>query len=389
MIELFRKKTEQFYRSSLFTPQRAVITKISRLVVNGNEQHKQFCPGCVSPVKWCENLWIASRGAWYTVTASKTWGCERVKDGVGSIDTYLHSKLKPLLISLKVSIPFVEEALESVGSQISSFVSHWDDLAFRNGLMVVGLEEGSFYKPYSEISPFVVVAIRNSLLESLNSCEHGRTGLEKPLSDDSVREITKQAILHFKDIDLNSLHGEVEQTDKDYYASVVAKYPVSWAALKELGSSDEICISYEKVPGDRMKPRFLSTATGTPNEKNAVRSKVVLDGFSPLFDDNLLNYLRSIYLDRMDYVYFDCFKMLTRNFEKLLKVMEFVLSNEKPFVTCNYYISNGFIQKRKTLLRPARNDSDWTMKLVKHNGTTGKHREALVNVARVIKEQNP
>ena len=112
-----------------------------------------------------------------------------------AVNTYLHNELKPLLISFNVSHEFIEEIIESIGVQIASFVSHWDDAEFCNGLSVIGLEEGIFYKPYANINSFVAVAIRNSLIESLNSCEYSRTGLLQPLSDEKMKAITKQAIL--------------------------------------------------------------------------------------------------------------------------------------------------------------------------------------------------
>ena len=307
--------------------------------------------------------------------------------GVGAIDTYLQNKLKPLLNSYPVAPDFVEEVLESVGTQIASFIYHWDDVSFRNGLAVVGLEEGTFYKPYSEINPFIVVAVRNSLIESLNSCEHGRTGLAQPLSDEKVSAITKQAIVYFKEVDFFAVKDETGYLADDFYGNIVVKYPMAWTALLNLGNSAEPCISYEKIQGERLRPQYLSRTADVQGQKGEVISKVLLDGISPILDERLLNYLHSIYSNRMDYIYFNCFKMLTRNFDKLLKVMEFVLSNDKPFVTCNYYISNGYLLRRKTLLRPARNELDFPKKLNTLNGTTEEHREALKRLAQAMKDK--
>ncbi len=47
----------------------------------------------------------------------------------------------------------------------------------------------------------------------------------------------------------------------------------------------------------------------------------------------------------------DCFKGLSRNFEKILHVLQIILQRGKAFVTCNYYISNGRIEKRRKILR--------------------------------------
>lgn len=53
----------------------------------------------------------------------------------------------------------------------------------------------------------------------------------------------------------------------------------------------------------------------------------------------------------VDIFYVDCFKGLSRNFEKVLHVLQIILQSEKAFVTCNYYISDGRIEKRRRILR--------------------------------------
>ena len=306
---------------------------------------------------------------------------------VSVIDTYLQEKLKSLLVSYSVAPNFIEEVLASVGSQIASYLSHWDDVRFRNGLAIIGFEEGMFYKPYTEINPFIVVTVRNSLIERLNSCEHGSTGLSKPLTDENVKAITKQAIVYFKDIDFLALNEETKHLGQDFYGSIIEKYPIAWTALCELGNSDEQCITYEKAQGERLRPKYLSHPAGTASGSNEKLTKVVLDGISPIIDERLRTHLSNIYLEKLDIVYFDCFKMLSRNIDKLLKVMEFVLSNGKPFVTCNYYISNGRVLRRKSLQRPARDEIDMNKKLDVLNGTNGDHREALKSVAQAIRAQ--
>jgi len=49
----------------------------------------------------------------------------------------------------------------------------------------------------------------------------------------------------------------------------------------------------------------------------------------------------------------DSFKALTRNIEKLLLVMEYLLQHDVPFVTSNYFITNGYIERRAKLLKAA------------------------------------
>lgn len=60
----------------------------------------------------------------------------------------------------------------------------------------------------------------------------------------------------------------------------------------------------------------------------------------------------------IDIFYVDCFKGLSRNFEKILHVLQIILQSEKAFVTCNYYISDGRIEKRKKILRASHSQKD-------------------------------
>lgn len=56
--------------------------------------------------------------------------------------------------------------------------------------------------------------------------------------------------------------------------------------------------------------------------------------------------------------YVDSFKRLSRNFEKILHVLQIVLQSGKAFVTCNYYISNDRIEKRSKILRAAHTEKE-------------------------------
>lgn len=54
----------------------------------------------------------------------------------------------------------------------------------------------------------------------------------------------------------------------------------------------------------------------------------------------------------------DSFKMLTRNAEKLLYILNFVLANDGIFFTSNYYITNGYIEQRPVCLPPTHSSDD-------------------------------
>ena len=67
----------------------------------------------------------------------------------------------------------------------------------------------------------------------------------------------------------------------------------------------------------------------------------------------------------------DCFKMLSRNMKKLLLVMEILMQNQCRFVTANYYIENGYYEKRIPTLRAASSASGLDDMKKHYNNFTG------------------
>jgi len=73
----------------------------------------------------------------------------------------------------------------------------------------------------------------------------------------------------------------------------------------------------------------------------------------------------------------DCFKYLTRNYEKLLNVIQYLIENKSSFCTFNYYISNGYITKRNNMLRASHHPKEIIPKFTKNNAVTSKHKRCL------------
>jgi hypothetical protein len=133
-----------------------------------------------------------------------------------AIDMYLDTILTPQLEHLGVqSFPSaIEAVVTDIRLRLQSVLFRWHDLRTRNTLLLLGREEGAFYEPRSaplEIRAFVVVAVRNSLLEDL-----GIPGAslipadipeeEKPMQEADVRPITESAISYWQTIDVQRLH---------------------------------------------------------------------------------------------------------------------------------------------------------------------------------------
>ena len=90
---------------------------------------------------------------------------------------------------------------------ITSLLRNWDDVAFRKTVLLLGSEEGPFYEPAGKYDTkcFVVVAIRNSPIETIQSESYQRAGLSSAISSRDVRAITGSAIRYFNNKDFAKL----------------------------------------------------------------------------------------------------------------------------------------------------------------------------------------
>lgn len=90
--------------------------------------------------------------------------------------------------------------------------------------------------------------------------------------------------------------------------------------------------------------------------------------------------LNAIEKEELDLFFTDSFKLVTRNFEKLLKTMEFVLQRNKIFITCNYMISNGYVAKRLGLLRATHVGLDTPHKIKNIKGLSKQYADVLKEI---------
>jgi hypothetical protein len=236
------------------------------------------------------------------------------------------------------------KVIESIRKRMYSLISHWNDEAFRKGILITGLEEAVFYDPpigTDDARAFVVLTIRNSLIEDFI------------IDIGYIKKVTTEAIKFFSRVDFRRLCDEAEGDTADFYA-VAENYPAAWRALRELASDFTGEKKYSPVVAPRYeikgKQRVPVTTEG-----------VTQSGIDPEISNELYSVLCNVAEDKNGYFYSDCFKAVSRHFEKLLRVMEFILSRNKIFVTANYAIANGYLKKRSPLLRPA-SDPGETMK---------------------------
>ena len=89
------------------------------------------------------------------------------------INKYTDEVLYNRLLKLNIKEKYVEKITNDIKEQMYDALYHWNDVKFRNALLILGLEGGKFYMPEADldIKCFVVVTIRNSLLETVFSDE--------------------------------------------------------------------------------------------------------------------------------------------------------------------------------------------------------------------------
>ena len=277
------------------------------------------------------------------------------------IEQYLNNILRTQLDIFGTNKSFAEHIINTAREQILSCIFHWNDEVFRKTLLIIGSEESAFYKPYAldDIRSFVVVTIRNSEIECLQSENFSMAGLLRKIDDSDVRTITSSAVKYFSNVDFVALQKDIEAPAVDKYGSLSQKYPVSWNALTNLANSKKQVGDYGSTPvlikpSLEILPTIKETKTiGRSSNASSISVALVSDGFSFSIDPQLKSMLEYCVKNEQPFLV-DTFKGLTRNIEKLLLVMEYLLCRNTEFVTSNYYLLNGHTERRMKLLRAGR-----------------------------------
>lgn len=294
------------------------------------------------------------------------------------VSIYLNRVLTPSLRRLGITPLGNKRILKSIHDQMISLLHHWNDLEFRNAILLPVMEEAEFYTPASkpETRQFVVATVRNSLLELAASDNFRQAGLPKKLTDRNIVQITGNAIVFFEDMDfkaLGDLYGSVEVDD--IYGEVASRYPVAFQALKQLGNSPQKTITYDKCDEKTIDTEKLNMhyQLGSAAPISLAEDEVI--------DAGLIHGIGEVLAGNMDFFYADSFKMISRSFPKVMYVLEALLENNKPVVTGNYYISNGYLEQRKHLLKAAHTGKQAVDKIKELKSLGEKHREALLSMA--------
>ena len=306
-------------------------------------------------------------------------------DGV-PIEEYLQQHLIPHLATRGLDDDQIRRVAEDIEYRLASVLCRWNDGYFREPILLLGEEEAAFWEPEDvdlAVRSLVVVAIRNSLLEDLASTTEAarRLGLERAvLPDGEMPLLTREAIRFFGSVDLarECRKIAVPPPDYDVFGNLPTKYPMSWRALGELAS-----LSYGEVSYPPVSARAPALQVGRPAElaTGTMGGVRVLSGIALEIEPELQRSLRLVRTGMYPGLFSDCFKMITRNPQKLFRVMEFVLANERAVVTHNYYLRNGYVSRRSPLVRPAHTLEEARTKFHDTTGLLPCHAETIARFA--------
>lgn len=303
---------------------------------------------------------------------------------VEKVTQYLQDVLVPTLDHFRVPAAYTRQIIDTVELQMISFLRHWDDLAFRRTLLLLGSEEGPFYEPAGKVDVkcFVVVTLRNSPIETIQSDNYASAGMQSSLSSQNVKTITSGAIRFFNPLDFSSMCLQAKKCSGcDYYQEIVERHPVAWAALRALGTTFAKIIDYPKVqynnPFSIEACNEIQINGEDESQKERLTKKVIFDGYSAMWDPQLLELLQKLSSSSRNIFVVESLKSATRNFEKLMDILEFLLTHDLKFVSTNFYMENGHVERRVKPLRAGHTSKETEKNLSQTAGLGYRHAAAL------------
>jgi hypothetical protein len=250
------------------------------------------------------------------------------------------------------------------------------DDAARDVLMSPFAEDVTGYKPAGsslQLKGAVAVVVRSSLLEEAHS--HG------PVEAGGIEGITTMAAAPLSHFLAARRRRPVTVTD-NLFAGLANVYPRAWSCLG--------AVSHAYGAGGGRWP-YRVPAAPVPKlplaEVDAPRAKdneeaVVLSGVDIRFDQLMVRRMRET-AENSDMVWVTAsLSRISRNLDKLLRVMEYLLAHDVPILTANYLLRPREVWVRRGGLAPVDRDdllAPWRVS----RGLSGAHR---ATVAEVVKQ---
>lgn len=299
------------------------------------------------------------------------------------MEDYLNKVLYFQLRERNIKYRYIQQIQKDIKNRMCSLLSVWQDQKKRNGILLFAREEADFYIPQAknDIRAFVVTTIRNSMLEIGASDNCAQFKMTEPFSDEEIQLITKEAVSYFDSVDFEVFIQELDDCFIDVYKEAIDKYPLAWEAVFTLANMDVQEMNCSFLPEEIKIHEVMEEG-----EAKTSMNIVINDGYVLELDDELKQVIGEVISGHVDIFYSDCFKMISRNFEKVLHVLQILLENHCEVCTSNFYISNHLLSKRSKLLRASHTIKDAIKKQSNLEGTTGKLKETLYHMIEGVQE---
>lgn len=210
----------------------------------------------------------------------------------------------------------------------------------------------------------------------------GDAEVSSAISSRDVRAITGSAIRYFNNQDFAKLCKEAKSsTAPDLYLEAGEKFPAAWAALQKLGTTSAKVVEYQPILTETPYQMDMPVnADGQGKTANGDMVKSIFDAYVPEMDPELMTLLKDITSAPNGALVVDSFKTLTRNFEKLLKIIEYILTRGHVFATANYYLENGHVERRTQPLRAGHTVKEMQAHFMQTSGLGHRHAAVLRNL---------
>jgi hypothetical protein len=286
-----------------------------------------------------------------------------------AVGKYLADVLTP---QLPLSSRQCDIVVQDVGARLQSLLARWNDHSFRSTILVTAIEEATFYQPdaYLDVKALVVQAIRNSRIEDYHATPHTL------ISDEHMKDILAAGVGYFAALDLEAVaKGAHSIGNKDPFGHLPVRYPNAWEVLSHM--SDQAQTKYQPIVATA--GTYLQLPRGPVGMRRP--SIIVANGMDETIDPALAGLLRGIEVGHLDYFFVPCFKMLTRNIEKLYSVLDYVFHRKALFITANYLMAPGTVLQRIPLVRPPSFTGEVASLLLDPTGLLEVHHETLKQLA--------
>lgn len=244
-------------------------------------------------------------------------------------------------------------------------------VAYFDVLVTPFIEEVSQHRPLSTpawLRAAVVVAVRNSRLEDF----HALGGLLRAADIAAVTEAATESLALL-------LKEPGTPVTNNRLAGLDARYPRAWTcltALSDLMASDDGTERAYSMP--QAPPPDLPGSHETIHAEQATDVKslvagqgVVASGVDPRFDQALLAMMQQVKDGNAEVVPLSALSRLSRNSDKQLRVLDFLLAHGATVLTTNYLLSPDLAAVRtRPLVKPDSYDLRRTMKQLRGLGPT-------------------